>query len=337
MLNKVQQARRDAYIKKYARYYDSKIDEANIKTFRLDDINPLYFARDLEYLKSEVYYHEFPEMMARKVFVPNFEINPGAESSAYRMYEHVGKAKITANGATDKNTVTVKGEKVPQNLEGSIVSYNFTMQDLRSAQFAGVPLEREHATAAKEALMRLENDIAFNGDETHQLKGFLSNTDISAQAVPSDGGPSSNSPLWANKTAEQILRDIANGIQVIRATTKGRKKPNAIMIAESRYIWLMTKLFNGTATSVLDFLRGSLQKMIPDSNWFACPELETSGTGSTAEFVLYVKEDVTLDIPLDFVQHPVFQMGTKFEVECEMRYGGVCVKYPKGAIRNYGI
>lgn len=92
----------------------SKIPAALVETpqmnFDDDSDASVFFARELDYVKSQSYDVEYPEFTALKLFPVSSEINPGAETVTYYSYDKTGMAKIISNYATDLPRADVKGK-----------------------------------------------------------------------------------------------------------------------------------------------------------------------------------------------------------------------------------
>ena len=75
----------------------SKIPAALVETpqMNFDDASDasVFFARELDYVKSQSYDVEYPEFTALKLFPVSSEINPGAETVTYYSYDKTGTMK----------------------------------------------------------------------------------------------------------------------------------------------------------------------------------------------------------------------------------------------------
>ena len=95
----------------------SKIPAALVETpqMNFDDASDasVFFARELDYVKSQSYDVEYPEFTALKLFPVSSEINPGAETVTYYSYDKTGMAKIISNYATDLPRADVKVSPPP--------------------------------------------------------------------------------------------------------------------------------------------------------------------------------------------------------------------------------
>ena len=87
----------------------------------------VFFARELDYIKSKAYDKRYPEFTALQMFPVTHEVPEGAESFTYYGYERTGMAKIISNYATDLPRVDVKGEMKTGYVKsiGDSYGYNF--------------------------------------------------------------------------------------------------------------------------------------------------------------------------------------------------------------------
>ena len=82
-------------------HYD-ELDLAAIQsTGRLDANESIFFARELEYVKSKAYDVKYPANNALALFPVSTEADAGADYISYESYDMIGMAKIIANYADD--------------------------------------------------------------------------------------------------------------------------------------------------------------------------------------------------------------------------------------------
>ncbi len=82
---------------------------AGTKSMRFDSAEDasVFFARELDYVKSKTYDVVYPEFNALKLFAVSSDVDIGAETLTYYSYEKTGFAKIIQNYATDLPSITV--------------------------------------------------------------------------------------------------------------------------------------------------------------------------------------------------------------------------------------
>ena len=208
----------------------SKIPAALVETpqmnFDDDSDASVFFARELDYVKSQSYDVEYPEFTALKLFPVSSEINPGAETVTYYSYDKTGMAKIISNYATDLPRADVKGKPTTAIIKSLGDSYGYSIQEMRASAMAGKSLDARKAESARYQIDYLNNKIAWNGDAETGLRGVLSKDNDVPLYVPATGAKGSTK--WADKTEDEILADITGMLkQVARTTKKVEEKPAA--------------------------------------------------------------------------------------------------------------
>ena len=145
----------------------SKIPAALVETpqMNFDDASDasVFFARELDYVKSQSYDVEYPEFTALKLFPVSSEINPGAETVTYYSYDKTGMAKIISNYATDLPRADVKGKPTTAIIKSLGDSYGYSIQEMRASAMAGKSLDARKAESARYQIDYLNSKIAWNG------------------------------------------------------------------------------------------------------------------------------------------------------------------------------
>lgn len=296
------------------------------KIINLDANESMFFARELEVVKAASYDVVYPELKARSLIPVSFEAGPGAQTITYEQYDAVGMAKIIAAYADDLPRADIKGKEFTSRVRSIGASYGYNLQEIRSAQLAGKPLQQRKAAAAKEAMLRLEDKIAASGDVGHGLLGLINHPNISSTTLPADG--TGASVLWSTKTALLILRDLNKLANFIVENTKEVEQPDTIVLPTAKYNTLMsTPLGDNAAVTILkQFLDNSvyIKNVIP---W---GKLTGAGAGGLDRMIAYKKDPMklTLEIPQDFEQLDLQPKGLEYLVPCHMRCGGVIIYYP---------
>ncbi len=306
-----------------------------MRTFvNLDADESVFFTRQLEHVKAKTYDVVYPELKARQLIPVSFDAGPGARTITYQQYDMVGMAKIISNYASDLPRVDLKGKEFTANVRSLGDSYGYSLQDVRSARMAGLPLEQRKANAAKKAVMQLEDDIAVNGDADHGLGGLLSNANVPDETIATDGTGASSA--WADKTADLILRDMNQLVAKVITVTNGAEEPNTMLMPHTQYNLISTLRVGETGRTVKQFfLENSpyIKEILPWS------KLAGAGAGATDVFLVYNRspDKLTLEIPQDFEQLPVQEKGLEYEVPCHSRCGGVIIYYPLSLAKGDGI
>ncbi|MCX4351715.1 MAG: DUF2184 domain-containing protein [Lachnospiraceae bacterium] len=312
-------------------------------TMRFDSVEQasVFFARELDQVKSKTYDKVYPELSALANFPITSDVNEGAETTTYYSYDIAGMAEIINNYATDLPRVDVKGESHTAHIKSIGDSYGYNVQEMRASRLAGKSLDARKGAAARRASDYMVNKIAWAGDAKHDLIGIFSeNNDIplyTLSEVTVDGKKYTD---WAHKSADQILEDI-NGMQkFVDKITMGIEKPDTLALPSYIFMDLSTRRIPDTETTVLSFIKEHAPYL---KNFESCAELQASATdintsGKDIAF-MYTKdpEKFSLEIPLPFYQYPIQIKNLETEVPCEQRTAGLIIYYPLSMLLAYGI
>jgi hypothetical protein len=301
---------------------------------RLDSGESIFFARELEHVKTQTYDVRYAELKARSLLPVSGEAGPAAESITYYQYDSVGVARIIGSYAKDLPRADVRGKKFTSPVESLGDSYGYTLQDVRAAAKAGKPLEQRKANAARRAIEQQINTIALFGNADYNLPGFLTNPNVPvSNASTKDAGGTA----WANATPDEILADLHGLANGIVSLTKGVEQPTTLLLPLAQFTLISSKRVStlDSTTILKAFLEAS--PFIKEVDWVN--ELAGAGAASSDIAVAYRRhpDAVTLEIPQDFEQLPVQEVGLEYEVPCHARIGGTVIYYPLSVAILEGI
>jgi len=306
-----------------------KLDECpreyqNLELF--DEGESIFFARELEHIKAQTYDIQYPELQARQLFMPDFSANAGATTITYEQFSQVGMAKIIANYSDDLPRADVSGKEFTSKVRTIASSYGYNFDEIQAASMAGKPLTNRKAESAKRADMVLENKIAFFGDATHDLQGFLSNPNIQVVVLLADGAGASKK--FSTKSPVQIVRDMAALPTAVHSNTKGIETADTMLMPLQQYNLIFSTHFSAASDKTIgEWFLGSnphIKEIVP------VDELKDAGAAGVAIMVAYKRDrsKLSMEIPSDYKQLPVQMKGLEFIVPTHMRFGGVLIYYP---------
>lgn len=305
----------------------------------------VFFARELDYVKAKAYDKEYPQFTALQIFPHTSEVDPGANTFTYHIYDKTGMAKVISNYATDLPRADVVGEEQIAHVKSLGDSYGYSIQEMRASRYANKNLDARKAESARFQIDSLTNRIAWMGDEKNKLIGVLSpNNDIPI-FVPAVGA--SGKTEWESKTAEEIMKDINGFMKQVAFNTKNVERPDSLALPAHTFIDIATRQIPNTGYTILKFIMenapylkniheaAELQSDAVETNPFAS---KTEGNGKNVGF-FYTKdpEKLCLEDPMPFTQHPVQPKGLEMEVPCESRFAGAIIYFPLSALIAVGI
>ncbi len=312
---------------------------AENKQMRFDSAEDasIFFARELDYIKSKSYDKIYPEFTALNNFPITHEVPEGAVTMTYYSYEKTGMAAIISNYATDLPRADVKGSPTTAYVKSIGDSYGYSIQEMRASRMAGKSLDTRKAEAARYAIDRKTNEIAFAGDKKHKLMSMLSDdNNIPLYTLATVETKTS----WKDKSAAEILADINGMFEYQSRITQDVERADTLALPPAVYIDISTRQIPNTGYTVKRFLMENapyLKKII------TAPELSAENKATNPYGVdvamLYTNsaEKFSLEIPMAFYQYPLQNRNLEVIVPCEERVAGIVLYYPLSALLAVGV
>ena len=303
----------------------------------------LYFARELDYVKGKTYDRIYPELTALSMFPVTHEVPEGAETVTYYGYNKRGLAKVIANYADDLPRADVAGQPKTAHVKGLGDSYGYSVQDMRASRLAGKGLDARRGEAARYAIDRLTNTIAWKGDPDNNLVGVLSeDNDIPLYTLAT--GAQGSKTTWSSKNIDEIIADVSGMLAQVNLATQNTEHPDTLAIPSDTYTELSLKRIPETATSALKYLQDNLNGI----QIVSCAELNTTATDTNpyaaktdgkGVALLYTKnkDKLSIEVPMPFYQHPAQNRNLEVVIPCESRVFGAMIYYPLSAIIAVGV
>ncbi len=302
----------------------------------LDAGTNYFFARQLEYIIPEMLEFEHGRISARTVFPIDRRAGPGAEVIVLRQMTKVGSARIVTDYANDIPLADVFTEETTSNVRSIAEAAQWSIQEIRNSKLANMNLDRDKTDAAREDILRKENLIAWEGDATHGLAGFFTDTNIPRFTVPTGVG----GVTWALKTGAEMVLDMNLTVNPISENTNGVEAPDTLLIPRAQYNRaITTRMETGTDTTALRFFAENSPYISGMENIIPIDDIAGLGTAGVDTLIAYEKKanKLVMNIPLDLEQFPpqVRDMVTK--VIYHERFGGVLIKKPLSIRIGQGI
>jgi hypothetical protein len=303
----------------------------------------VFFARELDFVKTQSYDVEYPELTALSLFPISSEVDPGAETVTYYTYDRNGVAKVIDNYSTDLPRADVNGKPSYAQVKSIGDSYGYSAQEMRASRLAGKSLDARKAESARLAIDTKNNQIAWRGDEESGLMGVLS----TGQNIPlfTITANASGKTKWTEKSADEILADVNGMAKQVAKVTKNVERPDTLCVPAEVYMDISTRRIPDTTATVLSFIlehapyiknvvsAAELDADSVETNPYA---LEENGQG-VAFLFKNDKRKLSLEIPMPFYQYPAQVRNLETVIPCEARTAGVIVYYPLSALIAVGV
>lgn len=307
---------------------------------RLDANETMILEHQLEQMRARSVDVQRPEFKARRLVPVTSEIDPGAESWAYSIWDRAGMAKVVANYADDIPKVAMFAKKYTHTIESIALGYEWSWLDLLRTARAGVPLRARKADAVRTGFESKIDEIAAIGIKETGLTGLLNSANVpQINAAPPATGLSS---AWggADKKPPEVLADLIAMEDAIISTTKGVLSPDTLVLPLAQYRYITrTPLYtvapaNPTDTILKVFLEQS--QSVRNVDWW---HFAATADGGNPRAVMYPRNPsvVHLEIPQEQQELPPQHKNLSFEINSVGRIGGVAFEYPLGAVYMDGI
>jgi hypothetical protein len=314
---------------------------ASNPTYRFDAAEDagVFFARELDHIKTQTYDIEYPEFNATRIFPVESSVDGGAEEITYYSYDKTGFAQVISDYSDDLPRADITGKPFTAKIRGLGASYAYSVQDMRASRYAGKSLDARRGEAARRAVDVLINRIAWCGDEVNGLRGVLS----AENQVPIFTPPANaagNSTKFKDKTPDEILATFSQALQYMSDTTKGVERPDTIAVDEGNYIYLATTPRSPLSdTTILTWLTNNLPGITFERASELGANTEYNPFGDQAVMVIYRNDPrkLTIEIPMLFNQLPVQPKNLAFEIQCEARIAGAIIYYPMSLLIVPGV
>lgn len=302
----------------------------------------LFFARALEYLTAQVYDVEYEILPFRNILPVVNEGGPGVKEIVSEVYDQFGKARIINGAANDIPFVAGGGKEIRYPVYMWAIGAQWTLNELQAfvvAQRNGRGRRSPEAQRQAAALRGVEealNDQALFGVEDVNLPGFLNHPLVPSGEV-AEG--ESNSTLWENKTADEILADINGLADTVWQYSKMREMPDTLLLPPAKWSMLKNRHLPNREISILAYLVENSQYFKSVDSIVPINELAGMGTGGSDKMVVYSKkeEKVCVEIPAEAQSLPMQQNLLSYMMVWYAYAAGTVLRYPRSVAYAEGI
>lgn len=316
---------------------------------RMDANTVPFLAQQLEQIQARSYEVPRAELpfMEGAVIPIETDIDPGADTYSYYVYNGRGQAEfVTSYASDDMPVVDVEAKKTTLVCESIQIGYTLDRQELRAAAFGNLDLAGRRAKQAMISHREKHELVAAYGSKKRNINGFLNHENV-PEILPSVDG--AGFTRWDIKDPIFIARDLANMAVAMHNVTKGIRTANALLIPGDLWTLLRWKPFQSTSgttvtsspeMSILKYIM-SVTDMVVGSLLLLQPSLSkgnlVAGQGTA---VAYIAGDADM-VSYKEVMKPTFYepqwKGLKSKTPGESRTGGVQFIEPFSCIRMPGV
>lgn len=296
-----------------------------------------FMQQQASYIEPTVYEIQYPDIQYPDLVPVDTSGNEWAKSKTFYSSDKVGQAQWFHHMANDMPFADIVRTKYEQGLEMAGIGYYYTLEELGVAmQIPNMNLTAERGDAARRAYEEFMDRIAFLGDVGKGWTGLINDATVTAGNAPATG--SGTSPLWANKTGDQMAIDINAVITGIYTTSNTVEMADTLLLPIDQFTRLANTRIGDTPINALGWVQQyNTYTAITNQELTirAVRGLENAGAGGTSRMVAYKNDPaiLKLHLPMPHKFLGVMQVTPlRYDVPGIFRTGGLEIRRP-GSIR----
>lgn len=198
---------------------------------------------------------------------------------------------VTAGGANGIPTVQASVDKGVYKAHVFAAALRVMFQDMQRSNYIGRSLDNLLQDGVRMAYDKHMDANVYTGIKTYGTTGLVNNPNA-VETTAASNGQTSASTKWADKTPEQILKDVNDALAAGWAANEYDETaiPNHILIPYEQYLYIMTTKVTDLATeTIYDFLMKNNAATKAGGDLFigATRWCKGAGTGSKDRMVVY--------------------------------------------------
>lgn len=309
--------------------------------YRADAVSGIALARELEALSTIVSQTVYKDLTAAIAF-PLAPDQPAAGSTSYRWKEaDWTKGRVSSEYSDIGQALNISVASTAQNLRPYILHCGYDLGDLQSALLANIPLPAWKLQGVRRAIEESINSDTWFGDTATGISGLADNGSITTAVVPNGA---SGSPLWINKTPDEIEADCVSLLNALvnQVGGAGSLMPNRLAMSTQSYAILATTARGQFATTtILEYLQKAFKAFDAGFEIISCPELTAGAPGdAAAKWMTAYRYDPMvagrlLSQPLAFLAPQLEAFSTVIHAHAQA--GGLSVRKPVAFLNRRGM
>lgn len=295
-----------------------------------------FLLSQLTAIESKMYEKKYKAITYPSIIPVSNEAGEWAESITYFYMDGAAVAEFVGTKSLNVPIAEIGTEKITVPVELGATGYEYSDEELRQAVQLNRPLTEMKASTARRAFEELAQRVAMNGDTTHNLPGFINNTNVTAATVVDPGSGTE----WVNKTPNQILFDVNDFMGDIFVDTLQVERPDTLLLPTAQWNYIAgTPRSDNSDTTILQWLVANSPYLSSMESVVPVTELAGAGAGATDRMMAYDKDidKVVMHIPMPLRFTEPQRKGRGFEVPGEFKMGGIEFRYPGSARYADGI
>lgn len=225
-----------------------------------------------------------------------------------------GKAWISKDANTIPGIALDIG-KTPRPLHLWGMEMKWTLPELLSAQALGRPIDTQKLEGLKLKHNMDVDEMVYIGDTTKGAYGMVNQPSVSTSNVVNGA---SGSPLWVNKTPDEVLNDINSLLSAVWTNSAVAVVPEELRLPPAKFAYLAsTKVSEAGNTTILEFVREKCISSVVNNkplNIQPLKWLTGRGSGVTDRMMAYTKKKEYIRYPMVPLQRTPLEWRSLFQI-----------------------
>ena len=276
-----------------------------------------FLVSQIAHIERQVYDEQYPEIQYPELIPVSTEAPAWARTITHYSRGFTGEPERLASRANDVPLVAIQRQKYDLTIETDTIGYDYTLEEVNQAMLIpGMNLTAELASAARRSAEKKLDVYAMYGDADLDWPGLLNadtrgGTGVVARNVAEGaaGVDAAAKRLWANKTTEEILRDINDLLLGVYIDSHTVLIADTLCVPPNTWSDLTSKFVNHTNETVLTTIRKNNVYTAKRGMYLMIREvrgLENAGAGQTGRMMAYRRDPSVLryhiPMPLQFLE-----------------------------------
>lgn len=315
-----------------------------VRRFKTRDSALAYFVNQLENLDKRLYEPLVAVTWGRDIKLRS-GITMSNESTSFIQSAFAGPGSLSANLGTNLGGnmpwisaettaipgVSVNGQKIVTPLRLLAREVSYTSVELERSQLTQQPIDVQKINALNTLYQMNIDQMVYIGSTDVTQTGLVNNASVTANVVVNGVG---GSPLWTNKTADEIVADVNTEITAVWTAAGYAVCPGTLLLPPAPFSYIATqKVSSAGNVSILKYIQdNSISLQINGKALEIQPVkwLTGAGSGVTNRMVAYTNEEDRVRFPMVPIRRETaYYQGIRFTCPYIYAFGGVEFVYPE--------
>lgn len=265
----------------------------------------------LESHEAEVYERPYPMIRYMELVPVDTSASEWAQGITWVSADGYGEADFIGKYGQDFPVVNRSKEKHSILVDTLGASYEYTLQDLRTAMMMGQDISSENVELVFRVMEEKIDSIVLDGVESLKWDPLWNKTGVPNVPIPNNAAD--DSKLWTDKTGYEIAKDCFFILSAVHKNSKTVYMADTLLIPDDAYNYIVaTTLHGGTDTTIFDFVSRANPYTARTGNRLMIRSvrgIDKAGPGGVGRIMAYTRDSRVLKFHLPMATRflPVFQ------------------------------